>query len=162
MIIMLLVVCMFYKFEDKYTLFYTSFHRWEKSNPILWLKCLRFSVHTKASFFIFAFYFHSTGNGMWPSALSHYTALCGCSLWLRPEFTITYFYNDPEMQPAHLAVFSLLLSSFKNGDSHCFSFQSFSTLSMKPFKIKPLLCELLKTKCIFYNSLTLSWLLSSI
>ena len=25
--IMLLVVCMFYKFEEKYTLFYASFHR---------------------------------------------------------------------------------------------------------------------------------------
>ena len=119
-------------------------------------------MHTKASFFIFAFYFHSTGNGMWPSALSPYPALCGCSLWLRPEFTITYFNNDPEMQPAHLAILSLLLSSFKNGDSHCFSFQSFSTFSMKPFKIKPWLCELLKTKRIFYNSSTLSWLLRSI
>lgn len=131
---------------------------WEKSKPsILWLNCLPFSVNTKASFFIFAFYFHSDGNGMWPSALSHYPALCGYSLWLRPEFTITYFYNDPEMQPAHLAIFSLLLSSFQNGDSHCFSFQSFSSFSMKPFKIKLLLCEWLKTKCILHLVLTIKF-----
>lgn len=137
----MLLACMFYEIEEKDKLSYIL-SWWEKSKPsILWLNCSPFSVCTKASFFIFAFYFHSNGNGMWPSALSRYPALCGCSLWLRPEFTITYFYKDLEMQPAHLAIFTLLLSSFQNGDSHCFSFQSLLVSAW----------NLLKQNCCYVN-----------
>lgn len=117
---MLLVVstCLMYELEAKDILFYIFFFmRKEKPN----LKCLTFSVYTKASFFIFAFYFHSDEDGMWSSALGHYAALCGHSLWLRFTFTITYFYKDPEMQPAHLVILSPLLSSLQNEDSFPFS-----------------------------------------
>ena len=145
---------MFYKLEGKDTLFYIFFLHEERVNLLICNSTAWYTRHTPKlpSSYIFAFYFHSDGNGMWSSALSHYPALCGHSLWLRFKFTITYLCKDPEMQPSRLVIFHSYSAHFKMGILSVSLFQSLSSFSMKPFKIKLLWCKWLNTNAFFPTS----------